>query len=146
MANEAPFHEALHAAGDELLEATPVLPPERYAALLDELGFADQHVRLQVYGHHLASTADVAEWTKGTTLTRYERGLPPDLFVEYVDRYRARLLATLGEHAPYFYTFKRLLFWGRLPRDRVPSAAAREVPADVAARRDAPVGKRNTLR
>jgi trans-aconitate 2-methyltransferase len=56
----------------------------------------------------------VIEWTRGTTLTRYERGLPPGLYVEFLDRYRQRLLATLGDTSPYFYTFKRLLFWGRL--------------------------------
>src|SRR5438105_3589650 len=39
IAHEAPFCETLHDAGDALLEATPVLAPERYAELLDELGF-----------------------------------------------------------------------------------------------------------
>ena len=115
VAREAPYADALHAAGDPLIEATPVLAPERYAALLDDLGFADQHVRLQVYGHHLASTADVVEWTKGTTLTRYEKALSPDLFAGFVDRYRARVLAALGERSPYFYTFKRLLFRAVVP-------------------------------
>ena len=108
VAQEAPFGIASH-------EPTPVLAPERYAVLLDELGFTDQHVGLQVYGHHLGSTADVVEWTKGTTLTRYERALTPELYAQFVDRYRDRLLAELGEHSPYFYTFKRLLFWGKLP-------------------------------
>ena len=37
------------------------------------LGFVEQHVRLQVYGHHLDSTADVVEWVKGTSLTRFQR-------------------------------------------------------------------------
>jgi trans-aconitate 2-methyltransferase len=115
VAREAPYADALHAAGDPLTEATPVLPPERYATLLDELGFADQHVRLQVYGHHLASTADVVQWTRGTTLTRYEKGLSPELFAGFVDRYRARVLAVLGERSPYFYAFKRLLFRGLVP-------------------------------
>jgi trans-aconitate 2-methyltransferase len=95
-------------------EASPVLAPERYAALLDALGFEAQHVRLQVYGHHLPSTADVVEWTRGTTLTRYERGLPPELYQQFVDRYRGRLLAVLGDQSPYFYTFKRVLFRARL--------------------------------
>ncbi|MGH8990730.1 MAG: methyltransferase domain-containing protein [Acidimicrobiia bacterium] len=115
IAHEAPFRGALRDAGDALIEATPVVAPERYAELLDELGFVEQHVRKQVYGHHLASTADVVEWTKGTTLTRYERGLPPELYVEFVNRYRQRLLDVLGHRSPYFYTFKRVLFWGRLP-------------------------------
>jgi trans-aconitate 2-methyltransferase len=113
VAAEPPFGVAVD-------EMTPVLAPERYATLLDGLGFADQHVRLQVYGHHLASTADVVEWTKGTTLTRFERELTPELYAEFVDRYRERLLATLGDHSPYFYTFKRLLFWGKLPDDTTP--------------------------
>jgi trans-aconitate 2-methyltransferase len=115
IAHEAPFRQALRDAGDALIEATPVLTPERYAEALDELGFAEQHVRMQVYGHHLASTADVVEWTKATTLTRYECGLPPELYVEFVDRYRHRLLDTLGDRSPYFYTFKRVLLWGKLP-------------------------------
>jgi trans-aconitate 2-methyltransferase len=115
IAREAPFRRELHDAGDRLEEATPVLAPERYAEILEALGFAEQHVRLQVYGHHLPSTADVVEWTRGTTLTRYEQRLAPERYQEFVDRYRARLLDTLGERSPYFYTFKRLLFWGRLP-------------------------------
>ena len=46
--------------------------PERYAEVLDDIGFSDQLVRLQVYGHHLASSAAVVEWTKGTTLLRFK--------------------------------------------------------------------------
>jgi trans-aconitate 2-methyltransferase len=115
IAHEAPFRQALLDSGDALVEATPVVAPERYAELLDELGFAEQHVRMQVYGHHLALTADIVEWTKGTTLTRYERGLPPERYVEFVDRYRRRLLDGVGDRSPYFYTFKRVLFWGKLP-------------------------------
>jgi trans-aconitate 2-methyltransferase len=82
--------------------------------MLDRLGFTRQHVRLQVYPHHLASTADVVEWVKGTNLTRFERRLSPELYAEYLDRYRARLLDALGDHRPYLYTFKRILFWARL--------------------------------
>src|SRR5438552_7357418 len=35
---------------------SPVLAPEAYAELLHQLGFVEQHVRLQVYGHVLEST------------------------------------------------------------------------------------------
>jgi trans-aconitate 2-methyltransferase len=90
-----------------------VLPPERYAELLNDLGFATQHVRLQVYGHHLASTESVVEWTKGTALLRFERLLTPELYESFVDRYRQRLVEVLGDRAPYFFTFKRILFWAR---------------------------------
>jgi trans-aconitate 2-methyltransferase len=114
LANEAPYRQAMedNPPADVVLG---VLRPERYAELLDELGFAEQHVRLQVYGHRLASTADVVEWTKGTTLVRFRRVLPPDLFEAFVDDYRERLVERLGARSPYFYAFKRILFWGRKP-------------------------------
>jgi len=112
VAREAPFADAF----DGPLPADPlheVLAPAAYSALLDELGYRDQHVRLQVYGLHFPTTADVAEWTKGTALTRFRRALPPDLYDRFVDRYRARLVEVAGDHRPYFYPFKRILFWAR---------------------------------
>jgi trans-aconitate 2-methyltransferase len=90
-----------------------VLAPEHYAELLDQIGFAEQHVRLQVYGHHLASTAEVVEWVKGTSLTRFRERLDDATFERFLGRYRERLLAELGDHQPYFYAFKRILIWGR---------------------------------
>ena len=112
VARQEPFVE--HTFSDAAARAQVVCSPERYAELLDGIGFADQHVRLQVYGHHLASSADVVEWTKGTTLLRFQSLLPPDLFDLFLERYRQRLGEVLGEQAPYFYTFKRVLFWARL--------------------------------
>jgi trans-aconitate 2-methyltransferase len=88
--------------------------PEEYAELLDALGFAHQRVRLQVYAHHLPATADVAEWVKGTSLTRFKPAFTPEEFERFVEEYRRRLVAELGEHAPYFYAFKRILCCGRL--------------------------------
>jgi trans-aconitate 2-methyltransferase len=89
-----------------------VLPPERYAALLHRLGFTRQHVRLQVYGHVLPSTADVVEWTKGSTLTPYRDALPAGQYEEFLARYTERVVTELGKVSPYFYTFKRVLLWG----------------------------------
>jgi trans-aconitate 2-methyltransferase len=93
-----------------------VNPPEHYAELLHRLGYEQQHVRLQVYGHTLESTAQVVEWTSGTLLTPVRSALAndPDRYERFVDQYRERLLAVLGEREPYFYPFKRILFWGRL--------------------------------
>ena len=85
---------------------THVLPPERYAQLLYDLGFRKQHVRLQIYGHVLPSSEDVIEWVKGTLLTFYESE------PRFMNRYRERLLARIGLHRPYFYTYKRILIWG----------------------------------
>lgn len=90
-----------------------VLAPERYAELLDELGFARQSVRLQVYGHRLASRDEVLEWVRGTLLTTYESTLPPPVFAEFLERYRERLLPVLRDTRPYFYPFKRILLWAR---------------------------------
>lgn len=91
-----------------------VLPPERYAALLHRLGFARQHVRLQVYGHLLPSSADVVEWTKGTTLNPYREALSPDRYDEFLAEYTSRVVEALGDARPFFYTFKRVLMWGSL--------------------------------
>jgi trans-aconitate 2-methyltransferase len=114
LAEEEPFRSAL--GGDPPPDPVRrVLRPEDYATILDELGFAEQHVRLQVYGHRLASTAEVAEWVKGSSLTRYSSRLSDELFSEYLERYRSRLVQTLGKHEPYFYPFKRILFWGARP-------------------------------
>ncbi|MEJ7583802.1 MAG: methyltransferase domain-containing protein [Acidimicrobiales bacterium] len=108
LAGEEPWASA----GDGPAPSDPVrrvLAPERYAELLHRLGFEHQHVRLQVYPHVLASTADVVEWTKGTSLTRMRSHFPPEVYEHFVAAYRHRLLDELGDHRPYFYAFKRIL-------------------------------------
>jgi trans-aconitate 2-methyltransferase len=104
------FRDALEGSTEA---ARNVLPPERYAALLERLGYVGQHVRLAVYGHRLASADQVVEWVKGTLLTETERRLGPDAFAAFLARYRERLLARLPDERPYFFTFKRILLWAR---------------------------------
>ena len=112
LAGEAPFADVF--ADDPPPDpATRVLAPEEYAELLDQHGFGEQHVRLQVYVHHLASSADVVEWAKGTHLTYFRTRLADELYELYLTRYRERLLDVIGDRQPYLYTFKRILFWGR---------------------------------
>lgn len=111
VAGEEPFATALGG----YVRDWPVLPPERYAEILDGLGFGELTVRLEVYGHHLGSSEGVVEWTKGTLLTDYERRMSPELFRQYLNRYRERLLAEIGERSPYFYAFKRILVRARRP-------------------------------
>jgi trans-aconitate 2-methyltransferase len=112
LANETPFREAL--ADDPPPDpGTRVLAPEDYAEILDQLGFGQQHVRLQVYDHRLASSADVVEWVKGTHLTFFRARLPDELYNLFLERYRQRFLDAVGERRPYLYTFKRILFWAR---------------------------------
>jgi len=119
-----PSHRVIDSLAAEWLgaEAPPdpvvehVEAPEWYSQTLYDLGLERQHVRMQVYGHLLDATADVVEWTKGTSLTRFKPLLAADRYEEFVDEYRRRLVAELGDRRPYFYTFKRILMWGALPR------------------------------
>jgi trans-aconitate 2-methyltransferase len=109
VAGTEPFRTALEGYRRE----PPVREPEWYALLLDRLGVADQHVRLQVYLHHLAARDDVVEWVRGTLLTDYQARMPEELFAQFLATYRERLLPLLENARPYPYPFKRVLFWGR---------------------------------
>lgn len=117
VAEREPFRSAM--AGDPPADpvAANVLAPEVYAELLHDLGFEHQHVRLQVYGHVLASSADVVEWTRGTSLTRFFDRLPAEMHEPFVDAYRTELLGRIGRRSPYFYPFKRILMYARSPGD-----------------------------
>jgi trans-aconitate 2-methyltransferase len=112
VANESPFIDALDGDVPED-RGRFVLSPELYADLLYELGARKQVVRMEVYGHELASTSDVVEWVMGSLLTPYRSKLSPELFEEFVERYRELLLEELGEREPYFYGFRRILCWAR---------------------------------
>lgn len=108
VAGEAPFREVL---GGHVRQS-PVLPPEEYATLLFTLGYKRQLARLQVYAHELPSREAVIEWVRGSVLTDYEKRMPPELWPTFLARYRERLLPQLPDTQPFFYPFKRVLFWG----------------------------------
>jgi len=112
VAAEEPFRTAL-AAGPPPEPMDHVHPPEAYAEVLWRLGATEQVVRLQVYGMELASWADVVEWTSGTALVRVRRLLDPELYEQFVARYRERLGDHLGHREPYYYAFTRILMWAR---------------------------------
>jgi len=109
LAGEPPFRDPLGG----YLRRTPVLLPEEYAVVLDRLGYREQHVRLEVYGHRLESRDEVVEWMKGTLLTDYEKRLPPELFATFLATYRERLLPRLPDSRPFFFPYKRILFWAK---------------------------------
>jgi len=117
-----PSHRvARELAGEWLGENAPADPvlenvsePQRYAQLLHDLGFSTQHVRLQVYGHVLDSSADVVEWVKGTSLTRFKGVFTEDEYRRFLDEYKSRLIGVLGNREPFFYPFKRIMCWGRM--------------------------------
>jgi len=110
VAAEEPFRSALGG----FAVGRPVHAPEAYAALLHQLGYREQIVRLQVYAHVLPARDDVIEWVKGSLLTEYERRMPADLWPRFLARYRERLLPELDVARPFFYPFKRILIWGTL--------------------------------
>ncbi len=108
LAAEPPFRAQL----DGFVRRSEALPLERYAELLYEYGFRDQVCFEKIYGHELPSSADVVEWVKGTSLGAYLSRLDAAGAEAFQAAYRARLLARIGEQAPYFYPFRRMLFWG----------------------------------
>ncbi|HEY8744715.1 MAG TPA: trans-aconitate methyltransferase, partial [Chloroflexota bacterium] len=109
LARQSPFREAM----DGYDRQWPNLTPVGYAQLLDQLGYHEQLVQLQVYVHHLPSREDVVEWVKGSLLTDYEQRLSPALFAQFLERYREQLLPQLDDSRPYFFPFKRILCWGK---------------------------------
>jgi trans-aconitate 2-methyltransferase len=88
-----------------------LLKLEGYATLLHELGFKRQHVRAQIYGHHLESSRAVVEWVRGTLLVDYEKQLGAR-YPQFLEEYTKRLVAKIGDVKPYFYTYRRILMWG----------------------------------
>lgn len=116
VSHQEPFASAFDGEPPPDPTAVNVLAPEQYATLLHELGVREPHVRLQVYPHLFERSADVVEWTKGTSLTRFFRRLPAELHDPFVDAYREELLDRIGRVEPYFYAFKRILIWGRVSR------------------------------
>ena len=113
IAHQQRFFEAMDGKPPPDPVRASVLDPEAYAVLLNKLGFDHQVVQLRVYGHHLDSSADVVEWMKGTMLNRFRRAMEPDDFEDFLAAYRQRLIEVIGDHSPYFFTFKRILMWGR---------------------------------
>ncbi len=123
------FDHASHRSAEEVASREPyrsaladarhsrhVLAPEAYAAILDRLGFADQNVRLQIYGQRLPSRADIVAWVEGSLLSEYRRRLPPETFERFLDDYRDTLYAKVPDERPYFFTYRRILVWARRPR------------------------------
>jgi trans-aconitate 2-methyltransferase len=102
---EEPFRSALAGAS----HPRNVLAPEVYAGILDDLGFREQTVRLQVYGHRLAAREEVVNWVEGTLLTFYKGRLPDTLYARFLEAYRARLFAALPDVRPFFFPFRRIL-------------------------------------
>ncbi|HET8732434.1 MAG TPA: methyltransferase domain-containing protein [Anaeromyxobacteraceae bacterium] len=111
LAREEPYATALRG----YVRTRSVLTPVEYALQLKRLGLVEEEVRLQVYVHELSEPADIVEWCRGTLLTDYEKRLPPDLYQQYVDAYRRRIVSAIPDERPYLYTYQRILFCAQRP-------------------------------
>jgi trans-aconitate 2-methyltransferase len=108
IAKEEPFASWLSG----YVRKTQALSLERYAELLYQGGCTEQTCFEKIYGHLLVSSIDVVEWVKGTLLTAYTSKLKKHQQKDFIYEYTRRLLLFSGEQRPYFYSFRRALFWG----------------------------------
>ena len=108
LAQELPYRTLLNG----FVRRSEVLTLERYATLLYEHGLREQVCIEKIYGHELPRSADVVEWVKGTSLSAYLSRLDATGEARFLSAYRERLLAEIGDQRPYFYPFRRMLFWG----------------------------------
>jgi trans-aconitate 2-methyltransferase len=108
IAKEEPFVSWLSG----YVRETHALSLERYSELLYHGGCIEQACFAKIYGHTLPSSIDVVEWVKGTLLTAYTSKLQGQQQQDFLDEYTRRLLSALGEQRPYFYPFRRALFYG----------------------------------
>lgn len=87
-----------------------MLSPDKYARLLYKLGFVEQEVRLQIYGHVLPSREAVIEWYRGTLLTAYEQQVDRETYERFVQRYREKLMKYLEDESPFFFRTNAYLY------------------------------------
>jgi trans-aconitate 2-methyltransferase len=111
MAKEPGFSNLLH----EYVRYNYALSLEQYSTLLYDHGLTDQVCIEKMYGHELPNSDDVIEWVKGTSLNAYLSRLDETGKSQFLAEYRRRLIDEIGDHSPYFYPFRRLLFWGQKP-------------------------------
>lgn len=109
LALEEPFRTLLHG----YVRESQVLTLERYSTLFYRLQLREQTCIEKIYGHELPDSAAVIEWVKGTSLNAYLSRLDESGQAAFLAAYRERLIQAIGEHSPYFYPFRRMLFWGQ---------------------------------
>ncbi|MCA9905270.1 MAG: methyltransferase domain-containing protein [Anaerolineae bacterium] len=109
LAAEEPFRTALNG----WVRIPPVMPMDRYAQMLFDLGAEDMTVLEKIYPHVLENADAIAEWTSGTLLVPYFERLG-DLRDNFMAAYRARLREAFPG-SPVFYPFRRMLFTAHRP-------------------------------
>jgi trans-aconitate 2-methyltransferase len=114
MAAEPPWSEWLSSV------RTPsdrtVRPPEEYAALLAEIGYADIDCRYHEFRHPMGSAAEVVEFSRATALRPFLDRLPVERRETFLGELTGRLEDAYGARGPLTFNFRRLFIWGRRPR------------------------------
>lgn len=100
--------------GNSYRQHKRMMSADEYAILLHKLGFKEQKVYVNVYGHILESREGVIEWVKGTLLTFFKSRLSDADYQKFLGEFRERLFEKLPDEKPFFYPFKRIFIWGRL--------------------------------
>ncbi len=109
VAQEPPFRDLIRLPNRQ----GGALSLERYSQLLYDHGLREQVCIEKIYGHELPHSTDVIEFVKGTGLRQYLVQLDETGQSAFLAAYRTRLLALVGDKAPYFFQLPRLLFWGQ---------------------------------
>jgi trans-aconitate 2-methyltransferase len=121
--HDAPAHRALEETArsepfadflDGWVRRTPVLPVERYLALLHAAEAVDLVGFEKVYPHVLPDADAVAEWTRGTTLVPYLERLPGADREPFVASFTRRVRDAFPG-GPVFFPFRRVLFAATRP-------------------------------
>ena len=109
LAAESPY--AVELAG--YVRPSPVLDIEAYALLLQRLGYTEQRVMERVYLLMLDDPDAVVDWCRGSLLSPYRARLSPGAWTSFESEYRRRVVALLGDEAPYPFTYRRTLVWAQ---------------------------------
>ena len=111
LGREEPYVSALR----DYRRAGGTRTPDWYATELYHLGYEQQNVRMQLYGHVLPEARAVVEWFKGSALGPYRERMSAEMYADLIAEYDRRVVERCGEGEPYFLPFNRILVWGRRP-------------------------------
>jgi trans-aconitate 2-methyltransferase len=92
-----------------------VAAPERYAAMLGEIGFVEVDCRYQTFHHPMDSPAQIVEWSRATAMRPYLDALDPDMHEPFIAALTARLEGEYGTRGPLTFNFRRLFIRARRP-------------------------------
>ncbi len=112
LASEPPWNSMLSAV---TVPSRAVPGPERYNALIPELGFVDVDCYEHVFQHPMNSPRDVVDWSRATTLRPFLNALHADRHDAFIEAVERRLAKAYGTEGPLIFPFRRLFIWGTRP-------------------------------